>query len=926
MGLIVPFLWTACTKRTSSEPVYTDYQRLQLDTTGNHTKNIDSLLFFVRKYQKLGDRAREMAAYAELGHSFQTSSRYSEAIKAHQRQLSIAEELGDTLMKASALNDLGVNCRRMGLYYDALDYHLRAVETSFLYAEEEANEKILKCRAIGHNGAGNAYLTVGHYQKADEQLRKALAVETRLGSHLGMNVDYSNLGLVYEHRGVMDTAHLYFERAVYHSKKAGSTTGLAYGYMNFGRLAQKSADYDKAIQHFRYSMSVINRHRDLWLWLQPCIALAGAYVEVGQLDSAHHYLDEALSTARRIGTKEYHPQILRLYGDYYSKQGQHALALDYHLKAKQAEDSLLDARNLFEIDKLQNDIALRQQEKQQALADAQLQSERLMKWLFVSAFTLLLGVSLMLWYIAHVRWRTNRMQRKLIEMRETFFTNITHELRTPLTVILGMSNSLKEESTLCPCHREQVQVIERQGQRLLDLINQLLDISKIKTAVGQADWRCGNITAHITMIVEAHREFARNKQIVLQYFPKAEVTMNFVPEYLNKLLGNLLSNAFKFTPEYGRVSLTLWRESQRLYLEVSDTGVGIPQESLPHLFEPFYQAQTDKKFLGTGVGLALVKQILSVIDGKISVESTVGSGTTFRLSLPIHYSSQLPAPMIEAKPQYINLVQPEMPLQDCEEGGETRVLVIEDNHDVAGYIGQLLSKSYAVYYANDGQQGLQKAIEIVPDIIITDLMMPEMDGLELCQQVRANEVVNHVPIIVVSAKISEEDRVKGLAAGADAYLAKPFNSDELCTRVETLLAGRRLLREKWARDFKQTPEEAQRGNACCTGQDNDFLHKVEHNVRKLIDEHKTVEVNALAMQLCMSYSQFRRKIFALTGHTAQGYIQGIKLKRAQELIVECPEMPYKEVAERCGYSEYSNFVRAFKNTYGVSPGKYVKTD
>lgn len=293
--------------------VYTDAQRLQLDTTNNHTKNIDSLMHFVVKYRQEGDRGREMASLAALGHGYQTASRYADAVKAHQQQLDIAEQLDDTLMKASALNDLGVNYRRLGLYYDGLDYHLRAVETSLLYPDDKVGEKMLKCRAIGYNGAGNVYLSIGNYRKADEMLRKALAVETKLNSHLGMNVDLSNIGIVYERRGMIDSAWIYYERSMIHSELADSYTGKAYGYMNFGRLHALKGDYKSAIEEYHRSMSLVHSDRDLWLWMQPALALAEAYVDAGMADSARHQLEKAQSTAHSIGAKEYLPKIDRLY-------------------------------------------------------------------------------------------------------------------------------------------------------------------------------------------------------------------------------------------------------------------------------------------------------------------------------------------------------------------------------------------------------------------------------------------------------------------------------------------------------------------------------------------------------------------------------------------------------------------------------------
>ena len=343
-------------------------------------------------------------------------------------------------------------------------------------------------------------------------------------------------------------------------------------------------------------------------------------------------------------------------------------------------------------------------------------------------------------------------------------------------MILELSHDLQGLSD-CPGEIiDKAKTIERQGRGLLTLINQLLDISKIKSAVGNPDWKNGDITAHLTMIIESYRDYARSRNIDLHFLAREAVKMDFVPDYVNKVMNNLLSNAFKFTPEYGKVSVSVWREGNRLFLDVSDTGQGMDKETLTHVFEPFYQAETEARNIGTGVGLALVKQIVDTVRGTITVESETGKGTIFHISVPIHNDNK--RRIIETPENNTPLLpENETMLSDSESGdNQCRLLVIEDNQDVAAYIGSLFSDRYAVAYSGNGKEGLEKALELVPDLIITDLMMPGMDGLEMCRQVRANEIINHIPIIVVTAKITEEERIKGLEVGADAYLVKPFNS------------------------------------------------------------------------------------------------------------------------------------------------------
>ena len=544
--------------------------------------------------------------------------------------------------------------------------------------------------------------------------------------------------------------------------------------------------------------------------------------------------------------------------------------------------------------------------------------------------SILLLIIAWLVYLGRIRRRHHLWLKKMNAIRSHFFTNITHEFRTPLTIIMGLSNDIGGDEDCKDDIRDKATTIERQGHRLLNLINQLLDIAKVKSSMGNANWRNGNITAYITMIAESFREYAKIRKINLTFIPKETVVMDFVPDYITKLISNLLANAIKFTPEYGRVSITMWRRGNTLLLDIIDTGKGMDKESQDHVFELYYQAEGDTQHIGTGIGLALVKQIVDAINGTIAVESTPGAGTAFHISLPIHNRVSKKAekektstvPLIEENTEEV------LPLGDdnSNEGNDDcRILVVEDNHDVAHYIGAQLKDSYSIYYAANGQEGLQKALETVPNLIITDLMMPEMNGLDLCRHIRGNDIINHVPIIIISAKASEEERIKGLEAGADAYMTKPFNTDELRTRVAKLLESRKLMQKKFAAAIENTKElKANDDTTAPNEADLVFLTKVADAIHTLLNRSKDTSVTAIASMMCMSSSQFYRKMMAITGQTPAAYIQHIRIKKAKKLLDKNPDMKLLEVAALCGFDVYPNFVRTFKNVCGITPSEYRK--
>ena len=549
--------------------------------------------------------------------------------------------------------------------------------------------------------------------------------------------------------------------------------------------------------------------------------------------------------------------------------------------------------------------------------------KRVILWGAVALIAVLLLIVTVGIYTSRIRHRNHVALKRLSALRENFFTNITHEFRTPLTVILGLSHDLQTNDMAEV--KNKAQSIERQGKALLELINQLLDISKVKATVGKADWRNGNITAYLTMVMESYHDFAQSHNIRLQYLPKGDIVMDFVPDYVNKVMNNLLSNAFKFTPEYGKVSVAAWRENDRLHIDVTDTGKGMDKETLAHIFEPFYQGESDTRNTGTGVGMALVKQIMDAVEGNITVESKPGKGTVFHLDVPIRNTVRKAVGKVETGSTALP-PETETTLADDEEGDDRcRLLVIEDNRDIAAYIGAQFADRYSISYATGGNEGLEKALDLVPDLIITDLMMPGMDGLEVCRQVRGNDIVNHIPIIIVTAKITEEERIRGLEAGADAYLTKPFNTDELHIRVEKLLEGRRLLQEKYAQTATGHKEKRGTGNQPVST-DLRFLSKVSDFVYMQLSRNRSVDVSLVASNLCMSGRQFHRKMVALTGYTPSAYIQRIRIKKARTLLDNNPQMSFGEVADKCGFGDYSNFVRSFKNIMGVTPTEYRRQD
>lgn len=927
---IVAMLMASCRKHT---PLFTQAERQAADSLVLSVKDLDSLGRLQARLERQGNQLGSIVALRVWGKLLRDDSRFDEALNVHNKGLRQAEALGDTLEWLKALNNLGTDYRRLGILDLAKEYHYQARVISEEFSDTSQDAR--KTNVIALNGLGNIYMTLGNYARADSAFRLSLAGEKQLGSDVGEAINYANLGSIYEHRGQTDSAWAYYHRSMAFNRMAGNELGIALCHTYFGSLHEKARQYDKALTEYETAYEIMRASKDEWHALTPLIALAGLSDITNDNAAALDYLAKAKRMAEDIKSREHIASVYYLYYKHYKKQGNCHEALAAYELSMAMKDSLMDMEKMNRIQNTSLRIERNQQMKLMNEASMRLDSERRMRLVGYSVFGLviifLIALVGTLLYTYRMRSRNHKALKKLSLMRENFFTNITHEFRTPLTIILGLSHDMQQDKNMPDEAKEKATAIQQQGNGLLTLINQLLDISKIKSAVGAPDWHNGNINAYILMIVESYREYARSRNIDLQFICNEMLHMDFVPDYVKKVLNNLLSNAFKFTPEYGKVSVMTWRDSDRLNIDVADTGVGIDEENIDHVFEPFYQADNDKQNIGTGVGLAMVKQILAAVDGTISVESSLGHGTTFHISVPIRSKFKTQeaikgqatddntrTPEMEGNVPMLPEPDTDMPTESNDDN-EWRVLIIEDNKDVAAYIGSQLTEHYAISYAYDGKEGMVKALELVPDIIITDLMMPGIDGLEVCRQVRANDIVNHIPIIMVTARVTEEERIVGLEAGANVYLSKPFNSHELRTQVERLLEHQRLLRAKFGQQVAETgTPDVQRNEA-----DQKFLNKMVATMCLLMDKH-AFDMNVLAEKLCMSARQFHRKVVALTGDTPASYAMKIRMQRAMNLMDTKPGISIEEVAERCGFDHYSGFYHAFKRMFGYSPTQYRK--
>lgn len=515
---------------------------------------------------------------------------------------------------------------------------------------------------------------------------------------------------------------------------------------------------------------------------------------------------------------------------------------------------------------------------------------------------------------------------RLEEFKSRFFTNLTHELRTPLTMISGMAREIAEDPRRWAT--EGSEIIVRNSGNLLNLVNQILALSKIESGSLPLYMVKGDVVSYLGYVVDAFRGHALAKRIKLHFLSEeAEVIMDYDPDKYMTILSNLLSNAIKFTPEEGNVYVSLvFRQAQEnSYFEmtVRDTGIGIPQSELDHIFERFYQAQNELtgSGVGTGIGLSLVYELIKLLGGDIQVKSVLGKGTTFTVTLPRRAGEMSDgSPLLkEDIRSNVNFYLPpsrqeEIPVEEIIDE-KPDILIIEDNTDVIKYLHICLGDIYRITSCTDGLAGLEKAIEMVPDLILSDVLMPVKDGLAVCRELKKHPITNHIPIILLSAKVDPESRLAGLQSGADVYMAKPFDKHELRMQIHNLLDRRQVLHARYLEETKVS--ELSSGDP--PQQEDPFVVKARNIVFDHLDESE-FSVLHLYRAVFLSRTQLHKKLKALTGMSATHFIRHIRLTKAREFL-KSGDMNITEIAYQVGFSDPNYFTRCYGEEFGESPSE-----
>lgn len=886
------------------------------------------------------------------GYAYTLLGKFEEALPHHRNELKLAMQTEELELQGKALSSLG-NCYHNLLQNDSAIYYLLE---SAKVKEQLGNKKDL---ASVYANIGNVFSDEQAPDKAIEYLEKALAIRLSLPEgEKGAIVTYNNISIAYNGKGDFDKAIEYAQKGYDLANESGNKflAGVLAG--SLAHLWLEKNDPDKSIELAEKSISLLtelNRRSNL---VYPYATLAEAWWRKGDFNRSLEVNRQGYAIMEELKLKEPLEVYYENFANAFEGTGDYKQSLFWFKKFMVLDDSLFTKEKLEAIAGVEAKFETKKKEAQLAKQQVQIEREAFQKKIILFGSVVAILALAGLFYFLRNKQRVKQKQaelaaqnaeltaqlkhaeaqklRELDAIKSTFFANISHEFRTPLTLIISPVEQMIN-GTFKGDFGKYYQIIHRNAKRLLHLVNQLLDMSKLESGKLKLEASEGHLDQFVKAIAGSFESLAFRQLIDLKIVvPPDEVLCFFDRDKVEKILVNLISNAFKFTGEGGTIKIELLPFSENdqsnevCTIIISDTGIGIPAEQLPQLFDRFGSSRFSEVQSGSGIGLALTRELVLLHGGDIQVESKEGEGTTFTFTLGVNRSFFKNDEIIQSKPvpaansnevfsdQVSRLsrdaIQPAFS-SIYSSANQPVLLIAEDNPDVRTYIVDNLSDEYQIIEAENGKLAMDKALEHIPDLVISDVMMPEMDGTEFCKLLKSNEKTSHIPLIMLTARAEQSDKLAGLQTGADDYLVKPFDVRELQVRVANLTEQRRRLKEHFRKSlsaFATSPVEAESMDAV-------FLRRIRETVEANLED-ETFSVVELGRLMGMSRSQLHRKLTALTDYSPNEVIRNMRLERAKQLL-EKNTGTVSEVSYLCGFNSPAYFIKCFKDYFGVTPGE-----
>lgn len=889
-------------------------------------------------------------------------SEYDSVVSTMNKALSYAFKMEDDTKISYCYNRLAMVQSNLGNYDAAKALTLKALQI----AKKNDDWKGLY---YSYYRLGNTFYYENDF---DQALVNYLKVDSIFELHErkepALAASLSNIGSIYMEFKNFDQAIKYFQESkkVYHGMNRKE--GEVYIDFNMGKVKFNQKKYKEAIQTFLSTLSYYSSVKNLSYMADISGWLASSYLQSKDVNNSEKYYKKSATLALRAKNKlleanayiglgeiaqinnnpnltiEYLQKGLRLYEDMnisynkaqilknlasaHASKNDFKAAFSFSKKYQALVDSISNKENAENFQKLELKYQTEKKEQEILLLSSQnelvKQQKKNQRNLLLGGLSLALLGGLFFFFMYRNRQRTNVKLQEIDKLKSNFFANISHEFRTPLTLISGPLDKRLSGNKLKKEERGDLEMIRDNSNKLLGLVDQLLDLSKLESGHLKLNVKSGNLSLLLKSLTQSFQYLAKKNNI--EYIIEIQDSQNvwFDKSVIEKCVMNVLSNAFKYTPQNGSVIFKSLTRKNQIELFIENTGTELSGEAISRIFNRFYQVHENSS--GVGIGLSLVKELVDLSHGSINVENTSDNTILFRIILPIdktkfskdelstdselvpelHWEQHEDALAFATKTETNNDFDDSIPL----------LLIVEDNLDIRHFIAQSFSEKYRVLEAENGTEGINKALEFVPDIIVSDILMPETDGLELCKKLKTDERTSHIPIILLTAKVGEEDQYKGLEIGADDYITKPFKIKLLRTRLKNLIKSRKLLRKRYSQEVILKPKDI-----AITTFDEQFLKKIE----TVLDEELTspsFTVSQFSRALGMSRMQLHRKLRALTGLTTSEFIRSQRLKLAVSLL-QNSDANISEIGYAVGFNDHAYFSKCFKDAYGCSPSEYA---
>ena len=842
-----------------------------------------------------------------------------------------------------------------------------ALETVSLFEAEQHPLRI----SLAYNILGVINTDLRKDDEAISNIRRSLEIVEKLDDGIGQVQALANIGTIYLNRGDRDLARQYFTQALdvsekykfydnqpelylnlagtaenfeksdtFYSlseegfRKANMPYGIANVYLSKAINLVKRKRYTEALGFNKKALEIMQNSNFTLLEAKGYYEMANTYLQLNDLAEAEKAATKAKELALENKANETILNAYEILTEIYQKQGNLKAALE-NLKAyDQQKETIYNekeaqfiAENEAKYQGKKKDIEL--EEKSLELARQKIQKNKII----LGAGLLLLTIAGILGTLYYRQQKRsiiseNELYIKKLEannlrekeqIKSAFFANISHEFRTPLTLIVTPVRELIQGNFTGNLEKLYVNIFKN-GERLLTLVNQLLELSKLESGNLHLNKEEADINGYIKSLAATFQSMAEVRDITFELnAPQGEIIALFDKNQLHKIISNLLSNAFKFTPDFGKVSLEINADEKQLTLSITDNGLGIEKKAIKYVFDRFYQSDTSNSanLMGSGIGLALTKELVELHDGTIEVQSEVNEGSTFLVQLPILKNESSKA----LHSEYISHAEINDPVEirnaietKKNEGKLPLLLIVEDNHDVSQLIKESLENHFEFLMATNGKTGLKMAQEHIPDVIISDVMMPEMDGYEFCKATKTNRLTSHIPVVMLTALADQKDKMQGIETGADAYLSKPFEIGELRLRLQKLMELRENLRQSYSKSISLRPEEIKVSSV-----DQKFMQTVNSKLEENLS-NENFGVAQLADELALSKKQLNKKLKAILNQSANEIIRNYRLEKAHQMLAAKATNP-TEASYQFGFSSPAYFSKCFSDRYGYPPSR-----